>query len=103
VYKNRSVQQRGDPRIIPPLRNRPILCSGPEHWPDEYPTCDGRRQSPVDMDVFDMKLERKVVLYQQISTFFIFIFSLDIRGKFLFVFEGKILATVRNSNYFSLG
>jgi hypothetical protein len=25
VYKNRSVQERGDPRIIPPLRNRPIV------------------------------------------------------------------------------
>ncbi len=24
MYKNRSVQERGDPRIIPPLRNRPL-------------------------------------------------------------------------------
>jgi hypothetical protein len=24
VYKNRSGQERGDPRIIPPLRNRPL-------------------------------------------------------------------------------
>ncbi len=25
VYKNRSGQERGDPRIIPPLRNRPTV------------------------------------------------------------------------------
>ncbi len=34
MYKNRSVQERGDPRIIPPLRNRPGLHrSPPELWP----------------------------------------------------------------------
>ncbi len=25
MYKNRSAQERGDPRIIPPLRNRPSV------------------------------------------------------------------------------
>jgi hypothetical protein len=25
VYKNRSVQERGDPRIIPPQRNWPVV------------------------------------------------------------------------------
>ncbi len=27
VYKIRSVQERGNPRIIPPLRNRPIVMT----------------------------------------------------------------------------
>ncbi len=27
LYKNRSGQERGDPRIIPPLRNRPVVSS----------------------------------------------------------------------------
>ncbi len=26
VYKNRSVQERGDPRIIPPIKNRTSFC-----------------------------------------------------------------------------
>ncbi len=26
MYKNRSGRERGDPRIIPPLRNRPTVC-----------------------------------------------------------------------------
>jgi hypothetical protein len=28
MYKNRSVQERGDPRIIPPLRNQPYVTRG---------------------------------------------------------------------------
>ncbi len=27
LYKNRSGQERGDPRILPPLRNRPVVSS----------------------------------------------------------------------------
>ena len=55
---------RSECRIrIRPGPNQTTLVWGPEHWPDEFPDCDGRRQSPVDMDVYDMKLERKVVIH----------------------------------------
>jgi hypothetical protein len=32
VYKNRSGQERGDPRIIPPLRNRPHVDHVDSNW-----------------------------------------------------------------------
>ncbi len=32
MYKNRSGQERGDPRIIPPLRNRPHVDHVDSNW-----------------------------------------------------------------------
>ncbi len=36
VYKNRSVQERGDLRKIPPLRNRPQVCMYSKMVSQEY-------------------------------------------------------------------
>ena len=33
------------------------LCAGPENWPRVFAACNGPRQSPIDLDVFDMSLE----------------------------------------------